>query len=438
MSSGRSIRAGKAFVELNAKDKVSAVLGKVGGLFKKFTQLVGEAFKVAIKVTLAWTAATVAAIRTFAKLGDEIQKAAIRTGLGAEELSLLKEVAREADVAFQELQDGIFRAQRMRPGATFAELADEVAAAGDAGEQTRLAYDIFGRSAQKLLPLLKQGGNAIREQQQAMKREGFGITQEQADAAAQLSDSFGKVVGQIKMIVFQYGAWANETFNVTDGLNSISQVLAAVLKFIKAGEIGDAWGVMWRSMAQVVLTNLQFIITPIADTLDWIVDKLKWVTRQVISSVIPMVQLFDEELARTFRKVQGEFARPTNVNRAIERLLKENEKRLAELNARAAKLGLEPIEEKKLAPSTEPVEETVAEIREKILPPELDLPKLQSVGTFNPMMAIRMAAGSGSQFDSNTQRRFQRDLLEENRNTNELLMALVMNSRTKGKKLPWE
>ena len=339
MSSAGSIRAGRAFVEITAKDRLSDVLKGLGHKVQALGTTMVKAFKVGAAGLAAVTAAAAVSSRTFAKVGDEMQKASLRTGMSVESLSELKHAAEEADVSFQSLQDGVFRAQRTRPGRAFEDLADEVMSAGDAGEQAAKAYEIFGRQGKDLLPLLKQGSAGIKRQREEARKLGLVMSQESAEAAAELSDQFGAIVKQVKAFIFEVGAWIVENTNLIDTLKTISEWLGDLLTFIKSGQLENAWELMWRQMANVMFDVIDKMGRPFIDFLDKVLGTFRGLQTLLENVGVGLVGLFDEEAAAEMLDILEKRRKGfESVGKTLDRMQKRNADRLRELRRQAEEL----------------------------------------------------------------------------------------------------
>ena len=112
MVSGKSIRAGQAFVEIALRDKMSgqlralrAKLKNVGASFQR----VGASF---VAVGAAITAPLLLTAKAFANVGDTLQKMSLRTGIAVESLSSLKFAAEQSGASLETLEKGIKTMQR--------------------------------------------------------------------------------------------------------------------------------------------------------------------------------------------------------------------------------------------------------------------------------------------------------------------------------------
>lgn len=92
---------------------------------------------------------------------DRIAKFAAATGQSTEQLVGLEHAANLSGVSMTSLQNA--QKRLMREGIGIGDLADQMAAIESPVERARLAYDKLGRSGQDLIPLLSQGGDAIRD-----------------------------------------------------------------------------------------------------------------------------------------------------------------------------------------------------------------------------------------------------------------------------------
>lgn len=189
---------------------------------------------------MAGIAGLATAFGNFVKKGfeaaDALGDAAERAGIAVETLSRLKYVAEQNDVEFSALTVSLKRYQVVLSQASTGQkestkslallgltagqlknlrledqlriIADQFQRLKDPADQTRVAVELFGRSGEQLVPLLKQGGSAI--EQLTAEADKLGITLDQktvrsidkADKAlkklkATLSSLGGRVAGSI-------------------------------------------------------------------------------------------------------------------------------------------------------------------------------------------------------------------------------------------------
>jgi len=197
------------------KNRTSSVIGS----FKKLSLVAGG-----VIVSLG------AIIKTSANTGDAFQKMALRTGASIEFLSGMSHVAQLAGSNIGTMENAIrLLSKRMldadeglaEAAGSFERLninihdsegnlraiedifPDVIQAFGDLTNETEkvaLAQELFGRSGTQLLPLIKQGTDAINDQMNEAKALGLVWSQDTADAAAEFNDQQLRLVSGFKGI----------------------------------------------------------------------------------------------------------------------------------------------------------------------------------------------------------------------------------------------
>lgn len=192
-------------------------LAKLGGSF-------GGLSKAAVAAGAAAGAALVglgvAAVNNTRKLGDELQKMSIRTGIAVEDLSRLKLAAELSDVSFERLSQTSanfarrvgesLRSPTSAAAQAFAALGIDVQKADgtlltfeealfavaremegieDPTRRAQLAIDVFGRSGVELLPMLSEGADGLGEMMHRADELGAVMSTETAEASARLNDA---------------------------------------------------------------------------------------------------------------------------------------------------------------------------------------------------------------------------------------------------------
>lgn len=111
--SASAVRAGRAFVEIFAKDNLSKELDRIGGKLKSFGASI-------TRIGAATAAAGAAAIApligmglAFAKSGDELTKASDRTGVAVDQIASLKYAAEQSGSSLDDLQGSLLRMQKV-------------------------------------------------------------------------------------------------------------------------------------------------------------------------------------------------------------------------------------------------------------------------------------------------------------------------------------
>lgn len=235
MASSSGIRAGKAYIELSMND--SKLKAGLVAAQRRLTSFGAGLSKIGGAITGLGTAvaAPIAALaKEFASYGDNIQKAAIRTGLTTEALSELAFAAQQSGTDMSTLERGIAGMQRQLLSANleskdaadafaaigvsleeinklsvedqFLAIADGIAGINNDSERAALAMRIFGKSGQKLLPLLSDGAKGVAALRKEAQSLGLSISQEDADAAAALTDAFGRFTSTFKAARIQIGS----------------------------------------------------------------------------------------------------------------------------------------------------------------------------------------------------------------------------------------
>jgi len=171
----------------------------------------------------------VASITQFAKLGDEVQKMALRTGFSTEALSELRVAADLSGSSLKGMETGIRRMSKVivdakdglgesvdaldrmgvsvddlvgkSPEQQFEILSMALAGMTDKTAQAATAQEVFGRAGTALLPMLAGGAAGLEEMKQKAHEMGVVFDQEAADKAARLSDSFTTLKGSLQGVM---------------------------------------------------------------------------------------------------------------------------------------------------------------------------------------------------------------------------------------------
>lgn len=228
------IRAGKAAVELSLQDKFSKGLARAQKQLADFgSSLTSIGAKVGA-IGAGILAPLVAASTRFASMGDEINKASQRTGVGVERLTELKYAAEQSGASFEELEGGLKKMQKtlfeaasgskeaneslaaigislsdldgLTPDEQFTRIADALSGVDDAAARTALTMGIFGKSGTQLIPLMADGAAGIQALQARARELGLTFSKEDAEAATQFGDTLDDLWKQVQAVTFQVGA----------------------------------------------------------------------------------------------------------------------------------------------------------------------------------------------------------------------------------------
>jgi len=234
MASQRGIRAGRAFVELSLRDKLSRGLKRAQRRLKAFGAGVRQ---VGLRLITLGAAALVPlgiAIKVFAKAGDELEKMSRRTGISVEALSELGFAAEQSGADLETVEKGVKTMQRaivdlgrglstqvdafgalgltlkdvqnLKPEEQFKLIAERLSKVTDATRRAGIAAQLFGRAGTRLLPLFEDGAAGMEKLQAEARRLGLTISTKTAKDAASLTDAFNRVRKVLKVTAIVVGA----------------------------------------------------------------------------------------------------------------------------------------------------------------------------------------------------------------------------------------
>ena len=235
------IRAGRAYVELGANDKLSAALDNAKKKIQEFgdaASAVGGGIQTAGLAILAAGTAIVGSLAAaglaFAKVGSELNDLSQRTGVSVEALSELQFVFGQAGVEAADLETAIKKMQKavveaakgskganeliarlglsvadlaaMTPEEMLSAFADGLATVSNPSERAALAMELFGKSGTKLLPVLAQGAEGLARMREYARDLGLTVSTDAAQAADALDDAIGELTATVRILVFEVGA----------------------------------------------------------------------------------------------------------------------------------------------------------------------------------------------------------------------------------------
>ena len=173
-------------------------------------------------------------VKTFAKMGDEVQKMALRTGFSTEALSELRHAAELSGTSLSSLEkasktlsgailDAGFgletyvrafdkiglsyeRLKPLSPEEQFLAVMEALAGLTDESEKAALAADLFGRAGTQLLPMLADGAEGLARMRQEAHDLGIVFDQEAADKAAAFNDALTKLKGSVTGVMMEIGS----------------------------------------------------------------------------------------------------------------------------------------------------------------------------------------------------------------------------------------
>ncbi len=259
MPGASDIKAGAAFVELYTKnnkfvrglDAAQARLRAFGvGVQAIGTRIMG--------VGGAALAPMLAAAAKFSSTGDQLHKMAERTGMSTNALSELGFAAERSGASLEDVGGGVKQMQNMlgrasrglsrakfglnelglsyeqlqnlSPEEQFMTIAEELSKVEDASRKAYLAQIMFGGSSQKLLPLLNSGAEGIAAMRKEAQELSLSVDPKDAEAAAALGDSWGRVKDALEAVLFKVGASVAPM--LTEMGDRITTVVATISRWI--------------------------------------------------------------------------------------------------------------------------------------------------------------------------------------------------------------
>jgi len=234
MAGASGIRAGKAFVELSTRDKLTKGLLRAQAQLKAFGAGASKIGVGMVGIGAAVAGPLALATKSFISQGDQVQKMAIRTGLAAEAVSELGYAAEQSGSNIETLEKGVRKMQQsitdagrglstavdgleemglsadQLEGKSVEEqlnlIADGIASIDDPTRRAAAAMKILGRAGTQLIPLMEGGAAGMAELRDQARALGLTISGEAADNAAKLGDEVNDLRRVLKATVFTIGS----------------------------------------------------------------------------------------------------------------------------------------------------------------------------------------------------------------------------------------
>lgn len=200
------------------------------------------------------------AAKLFTDVGDAIGDAAARTGLLIRDVQTLGFAAEQSGADFETLETGIKTMQKqlhaaatggkgavellaeigiklediqsLNPAEQFRMIADRIGAVNDPAKRTALALEMFGKSGQKLVPLLSAGRAGIMALEKEAESLGIVLSTEAVAAAQEFDDASKKMWVTLKAVGVQIGAAVIPA--LTDYANGVTAAIPPVIDWIKS------------------------------------------------------------------------------------------------------------------------------------------------------------------------------------------------------------
>ena len=260
MPSANAIRAGAAYIELYTHDsRLVRGLARASKRLKAFGAGVKTmGFKIAAAGT-TMMAPLLGAAKLFASTGDQLEKMRARTGFTAQALSELGFAAEQGGASIDQLDRSLAamarfsvmverglktstdlldmlgvsvdQFQNASPEERFKLLAEALSQVEDETLRAGIALNVFGRSGRELLPMLEGGRASIEALQEEARRLGITLSDDDADAAAALTDAMNRLRRQLKAIVVQIGAALAPV--LTELQQNIAPLISQIIGWVK-------------------------------------------------------------------------------------------------------------------------------------------------------------------------------------------------------------
>ncbi|KKM05606.1 hypothetical protein LCGC14_1752370 [marine sediment metagenome] len=214
-----AINIGDAVLKLGVDTKdLDKGLKGIGASIKKHQRAIGIGMVAAGGAILA---AGALSIKTFAKMGDEVQKMAMKTGFSTEALSELRHAAelsgtsltglekatKRMATSIGDFQDGLMETKRdfdklgisledlkdLSPEEAFLLIGEALADLEDPLERAAVAQGVFGRAGMDLIPMFDQGIAALDSMRQEAHDLGIVFDQEAAVKAEEFTDAMHRM-----------------------------------------------------------------------------------------------------------------------------------------------------------------------------------------------------------------------------------------------------
>ena len=263
MGASAGISAGRAFVELYAKDDPFVkAMDRSEGRLQRLGRVAGEVGREVMAAGAAMVASLTAAVTAFAKTGDTLDKMSARTGLAVEYLSRLGYAARIGGTDIGTMEMGIKRLQRTALDAQrglstavdafdelgvsvtdssgrlketdqlFNETMEALAGVENHTKKAALAQMLFGRSGTMMLPMLREGKRGFEAIMEAGRK--YEMTAEEAAIAAELTDKlFGVAWAGFMTLVRVGGALAE---SISEVANTVEDIVVSWQPWIQANQ----------------------------------------------------------------------------------------------------------------------------------------------------------------------------------------------------------
>ena len=252
-----AISIGDALLKLGVDDKdLQKGMKGIGASIKKHQKAISLGMVAAGGAILA---TGVLAVKTFAKMGDEVQKMAFRTGFSTQSLSELRHVAEITGTSLSGVEKGVKKMSKtisdandglatyvrafdkiglsaeelmkLSPEEQFEKITMAIADLENETVKAAVAQEIFGRQGTQLLPMLAEGADGIKRLREEAHELGIVFDQEAADKAAEFQDAMTRMEGSVNGVKFALAEKLIPT--LTDLIDKVTDIVKGFTDWAK-------------------------------------------------------------------------------------------------------------------------------------------------------------------------------------------------------------
>lgn len=254
-----SIEAGRGHVTLETRNMLQKGLDEAKASFQAWGSSIMAIGAGVTAAGLLIVGPFLAGLSVFADMASDMLDMSQRTGVAVEALSELTYAIGQSGGSAEDLEKGLLKMQVLVtdafagvPAATekldqigvsltdlrgltddqkFSVFADRLAAIEDPTRRAAMAFEIFGKSGTKLLPLMSEGAAGIKALREENQRLGLTMSTADAQTGEAIGDQMSTIAAQVKMMWFQLGAAIAPV--AKKALDAVKEILASVHAWLR-------------------------------------------------------------------------------------------------------------------------------------------------------------------------------------------------------------
>lgn len=254
------VQAGKAYVEVSARDKSSKVLDSIANKFRATGKIIAGVGAGLQAASIGLLAPLVAASKNFATIGAKLDDMSKRTGIAGTVLSELAYAGGHSDVTLEDLGTSLKGMSKlmgelakggdtaketiaalglnseallgMSPEQRFMAIADALSRIGDVDLRNAMAMKVFGEGGMAILPLIEEGAAGIEALRQQARDLGVVLSAEDIEKAAKLDDAWARLFDTLTGFKMQAGAGLADVMTII--VDKLTLAVSAVNKWVAA------------------------------------------------------------------------------------------------------------------------------------------------------------------------------------------------------------